>query len=137
MSTRTYDGPAEERWADWIEHACAALGLDPEAVDVRSILAMTKTIAHDFERPMAPVGAYIAMEKARSAALGRRETKAYEDMINGGRTAFVAVADISRGLLEGGVPLIVDGDCIGAVGVSGVKADQDAQVARAGTAAIL
>lgn len=85
----------------------------------------------------APVGAYIAMEKARSAALGRRETKAYEDMINGGRTAFVAIADISRGLLEGGVPLIVDGDCIGAVGVSGVKAEQDAQVARAGTAAIL
>lgn len=59
MSTRTDDGPAEDRWADWIEHACAALGLDPEAVDVRSILAMTKTIAHDFERPMAPVGAYI------------------------------------------------------------------------------
>ena len=34
-------------------------GLDPEAVDVRSILDMTKTIAHDFERPMAPVGAYV------------------------------------------------------------------------------
>ena len=59
MSHPTDDGQAEERWADWIEHACAALGLDPEAVDVRSILAMTKTIAHDFERPMAPVGAYL------------------------------------------------------------------------------
>jgi glc operon protein GlcG len=85
----------------------------------------------------APVAAYIAMEKARSAAIGRRETKGYEDMINAGRTAFLAIADISRGLLEGGVPILVDGQCIGAVGVSGVKSEQDAQVARAGVAAIL
>lgn len=47
------------RWADWIEDASAAVGIDPESVDVTSILAMTKTIAHGFERPMAPVGAYI------------------------------------------------------------------------------
>lgn len=49
----------EDRWSDWVEEVCAALGLDPEGVDVRGILAMTKTIAHGFERPMAPVGAYI------------------------------------------------------------------------------
>ncbi|NKF21816.1 GlcG/HbpS family heme-binding protein [Solimonas marina] len=84
----------------------------------------------------AAIGAYISYEKARSAAIGRRETKGYEDMINGGRNAFLAVADISRGLLEGGIPVIVDGDCIGAVGVSGVKPDQDAQVARAGLGAL-
>ena len=59
MSPQPDDQQAQERWADWIEQACAALGLDPEAVDVRSILDMTKTIAHGFERPMAPVGAYI------------------------------------------------------------------------------
>ncbi|WP_435199349.1 DUF6457 domain-containing protein [Janibacter sp. GS2] len=47
------------RWADWIEAACAAVGVDPEGVDVVSIHAMTKTIAHDFERPMAPVGSFI------------------------------------------------------------------------------
>ncbi|HBO53771.1 DUF6457 domain-containing protein [Janibacter terrae] len=46
-------------WADWIEDACAAVGIDPECVDVVTIHAMTKTIAHGFERPMAPVGAYI------------------------------------------------------------------------------
>ncbi len=84
----------------------------------------------------APIGAYVAMEKARSAAIGRRETKGYEDMINAGRTAFLAVAEFSRGLLEGGVPILVDGQCIGAIGVSGVKPDQDAQIARAGVAAI-
>jgi len=85
----------------------------------------------------APISAYLAMEKARSAAIGRRETKGYEDMINAGRIAFLAVTEISRGLLEGGVPIVVGGQCIGAVGVSGVKSDQDAQVARAGVAALL
>jgi glc operon protein GlcG len=78
----------------------------------------------------APISPYIATEKARTAALGRRESKQYEDMINGGRTAFLS-APLS-GTLEGGVPVIVDGQVVGAVGVSGVKADQDAQVAKAG-----
>mgnify|MGYP002718219131 FL=1 len=82
----------------------------------------------------APIGAYIATEKARSAAIGRRETKGYEDMVNGGRTAFVSAPLITS--LEGGVPVLVDGQVVGAVGVSGVKAEQDAQVARAGIAAL-
>ena len=82
----------------------------------------------------APVGAYIAPEKARTAALGRRESKVYEDLINGGRTAFLSAP--LAGTLEGGVPVIVDGQVIGAVGVSGVKADQDAQIAKAGAAAL-
>ena len=82
----------------------------------------------------APVGAYIAPEKARTAALGRRESKVYENMINGGRTAFLSAP--LAGTLEGGVPVIVDGQVIGTVGVSGVKADQDAQVAKAGAAAL-
>jgi glc operon protein GlcG len=78
----------------------------------------------------APIGAYIATEKARTSALGRRESKGYEDMVNGGRSAFLSAPLLTS--LEGGVPVIVDGQVIGAVGVSGVKADQDAQVARAG-----
>ncbi|HEX8596184.1 MAG TPA: heme-binding protein [Pseudomonas sp.] len=82
----------------------------------------------------APIGGYIAIEKARTSALGRRESKGYEDMVNGGRTAFVSAPLLTS--LEGGVPLIVEGQVIGAVGVSGVKADQDAQVAKAGVAAI-
>lgn len=82
----------------------------------------------------APIGAYIATEKARSAAIGRRETKGYEDMVNGGRSAFLSAPLITS--LEGGVPVLVDGQVIGAVGVSGVKAEQDAQVAKAGIAAL-
>jgi len=83
----------------------------------------------------APMSALVAPAKARSAALGRRESKGFEDMINGGRTAFLSVPGMD-GLMEGGVPIVKDGQCIGAVGVSGVKAPEDAQVARAGIAAL-
>lgn len=82
----------------------------------------------------APIAAYIAIEKARSAALGRRDTKGYEDMVNGGRTAFVSAPLLTS--LEGGLPVRVDGQVIASVGVSGVKAEQDAQVAAAALAAL-
>jgi glc operon protein GlcG len=55
-------------------------------------------------------------------------------MINNGRTAFLSAP--LQGTLEGGVPVIVDGQVVGAVGVSGVKSDQDAQIAKAGIQAI-
>ena len=83
----------------------------------------------------APVSAHIAPAKAHTAALGRRETKVYEDVINGGRTSFLSAPEI-KGMLEGGVPIMKDGQCIGAVGVSGVKSNEDAQIAKAGIAAI-
>jgi uncharacterized protein GlcG (DUF336 family) len=67
--------------------------------------------------------------------LGRRETKGYEDVINGGRTSFLSAPTI-QGMLEGGVPIMKNGDCLGAVGVSGVKSPEDAQIAKAGIAAI-
>jgi uncharacterized protein GlcG (DUF336 family) len=83
----------------------------------------------------APISAEIAPAKARTAALGRRETKVYEDMINGGRTSFLS-APVLTGRLEGGVPVVVQGQVVGAVGVSGVKSTEDAQIARAGIAAL-
>ena len=83
----------------------------------------------------APVSSHIAPAKAHTAALGRRETKVYEDVINGGRTSFLSAPEI-KGMLEGGVAIIKDGQCIGAVGVSGVKSNEDAQIAKAGIAAI-
>ena len=81
-----------------------------------------------------PISAEIAPAKARTAALGRRESKIYEDMINQGRVSFLS-APALQGMLEGGVPILVDGQCVGAVGVSGVKSSEDAQIARAGIAA--
>jgi glc operon protein GlcG len=83
----------------------------------------------------APISAQIAAAKARSSALGRRETKAYEDMINQGRNAFLSAPGL-EGMLEGGVPVLAEGQCVGAVGVSGVKSSEDAQIARAGIAAL-
>jgi uncharacterized protein GlcG (DUF336 family) len=83
----------------------------------------------------APISAEIAPAKARTAALGRRESKVYEDMINQGRMSFLS-APVLQGMLEGGVPILVQGQCVGAVGVSGVKSSEDAQIARAGIAAL-
>jgi len=83
----------------------------------------------------APVSAHISPAKARTAALGRRESRVYEEVINGGRHSFLSAPTL-EGMLEGGVPILKDGHCLGAVGVSGVKSTEDAQIARAGIAAI-
>ena len=82
-----------------------------------------------------PISAHIAPAKAHTAALGCRESKVYEDVINGGRTSFLSAPAI-QGMLEGGVPVMKNGVCIGAVGVSGVKSNEDAQIAKAGIAAL-
>ena len=83
-----------------------------------------------------PVSAYIAQEKGRASALGRRESKIYEDVINGGRYSFLNATAVLQGTLEGGVNIVVDGQTIGAVGVSGVKSNEDAEIAKAGIAAL-
>jgi len=83
----------------------------------------------------AAISSQIAPAKAQTAALGRRESRLYEEMINGGRVSFLSAPGM-QGLLEGGVPILKDGQCIGAVGVSGVKSAEDAQIARAGIAAL-
>jgi glc operon protein GlcG len=83
----------------------------------------------------APISSAISFNKARTSALGQRESKVYEDMINGGRVSFLSAPDM-YGMLEGGVPVVVDGVTVGAVGVSGVKSNEDAQIAKAGIAAL-
>lgn len=78
----------------------------------------------------------IATGKAHTSALGRRPTKTYSDRISSGE---VVVLSMPGGLtfLEGGEPIMIDGACVGAVGVSGVRSDQDAQIARAGISSFL
>ena len=83
----------------------------------------------------APVSAHIAPAKAHTSALGQRESRVYEEMINAGRHSFLS-APALQGMLEGGVPIMKDGQCLGAVGVSGVKSSEDAQIARAAIAAL-
>ena len=79
------------------------------------------------------MSALVAPEKARTSVLSGKPSKAFEDMVNNGRYAALAMPVVP---LEGGEPIVVDGLVIGAVGVSGVKAGEDAQVARAGVAAL-
>ena len=82
-----------------------------------------------------PISSHIAPAKARTAAVGCRESKSYEDVINGGRVSSLSAPTL-EGMLEGGVPILVGGRTVGAVGVSGVKSNEDAQIARAGIAAL-
>lgn len=79
------------------------------------------------------MSAQIAPGKAHACVVARKPSKALEDMINNGRTAALGMPVLP---LEGGEMIVVEGDVIGGVGVSGVQAAQDAQVARAGVAAL-
>jgi glc operon protein GlcG len=83
----------------------------------------------------APISSHIAPAKAKTAALGRRESRIYEEIINNGRVSFLS-APLIEGMLEGGVPIIVNGHVVGAVGVSGVKSSEDAEIAQIGIAAL-
>jgi glc operon protein GlcG len=79
-------------------------------------------------------GANISIGKARTAAIFKRPTRFFEDVIKGGRTAMIALNDFTP--LQGGVPIMVDGEVVGAVGVSGAaSAQQDEEIALAGAAA--
>lgn len=76
----------------------------------------------------------IALRKARSAALFRRPTKVFEDQLAGGRQAVLALPGAMPA--EGGLPIVVEGEVIGAIGVSGVTGQQDGQIARVGVDAL-
>ncbi len=82
-----------------------------------------------------PVSAHIAPGKAVTSAMGWRESGAYEKVVNDGRFSFLSVG-VLPAVLEGGAPIMVDGQCVGAVGVSGVKSNEDLQIAKAGIAAL-
>ncbi len=76
-----------------------------------------------------------AAEKARAAVAWKRPTRLLEEAVNNGRTAFLSITQ-GMAVLQGGVPIEVDGAILGAVGVSGVKASDDEVIALAGVAAL-
>jgi glc operon protein GlcG len=80
-----------------------------------------------------PFNAQVAAEKGRSAAVSRRSTKTWEDRIAAGRTAILKMPVLP---VQGGVPIVAEGECVGAVGVSGVQSHEDEQIAMAGIAAL-
>lgn len=71
-----------------------------------------------------------ALQKARTAAMMRRPSKALEDGIAGGRNALLSLPDLL--MIEGGEPILVNSKLVGAIGVSGGASSQDGQIARAG-----
>ncbi len=77
----------------------------------------------------------VAQEKSRTALNFKRPTKALEDSVLSGRVHMMSLPGITS--VEGGVPLIVDGEIVGSIGVSGVQSAQDGQVAAAGAAALV
>jgi uncharacterized protein GlcG (DUF336 family) len=77
-----------------------------------------------------PANMTIATEKGRTAALTRRSSKMWEERVAGGRLSMLKMPGVLP--VEGGLPIIIDGTCIGAVGVSGVASHEDAQIGQAG-----
>ena len=81
----------------------------------------------------APVTAEIAVEKSRGAAIARRSTKVTEDRIAAGRIALLRMPPLP---VQGGLPIMVQGECVGGIGVSGVQSHEDEQVCSAGLAVL-
>ena len=80
-----------------------------------------------------PANAEIAVQKGRSAAISRRTTKAWEQRIEDGRMAILKMPVLP---VQGGIPLMHEGVCVGAIGVSGVQSHEDEQIAQAGAAVL-
>ena len=80
-----------------------------------------------------PFNAQVAVEKGRSAAVSRRSTKNWEERIIGGRMVMLSMPVLP---VQGGLPIMHQGECAGAIGVSGVQSHEDEQIAQAGLDAL-
>jgi glc operon protein GlcG len=80
-----------------------------------------------------PANAEIAVQKGRSAAVSRRSTKMWEDRIRDGRLSMLKMPVLP---VQGGIPVMYQGECVGGIGVSGVQSHEDEQIAQAGANAL-
>ncbi len=80
-----------------------------------------------------PANAEIAVQKGRSAAISRRSTKMWEDRIKDGRVSMLKMPVLP---VQGGIPIMHQGECVGGIGVSGVQSHEDEQIAQAGANAL-
>lgn len=88
------------------------------------------------QRDQAQIGSIeVAIQKAKASALFRRPTKFWEDLVAEGKPGYLVMPGMLP--IEGGLPLIIDGACVGAIGVSGVTSSQDGQIAAAGVQALI
>jgi uncharacterized protein GlcG (DUF336 family) len=94
-------------------------------VDTRGLLVMLERMDNT-----QTASVKVAIEKARTAAMFKRPSKAFEDMVAGGRLAVLRMPGVTP--IEGGLPLLSGGKITGAIGVSGMSSQQDSQVAQVG-----
>ena len=88
-----------------------------------------------FQRDLAQLGSIdVAIQKAKAAALFKRPTKFWEDLISAGAQGYLVMPGMLP--IEGGLPIIKEGQCFGAIGVSGVLSSEDGKVAAAGLRAL-
>jgi uncharacterized protein GlcG (DUF336 family) len=80
-----------------------------------------------------PANATIALEKGRTAAVSRRSTKVWEERVAGGRLSMLSMPVLP---VQGGLPILVEGECVGGIGVSGVASHEDEQIGQAGIDAL-
>ena len=81
-----------------------------------------------------PANAGIALEKGRTAAISRRSTGKWQEIVSGGRTEMIKMPGILP--VQGGLPIMVDGVCVGGIGASGVQSHEDKQIVAAGIKAL-
>jgi glc operon protein GlcG len=81
-----------------------------------------------------PANAAIAVEKARTAATTRRPSKMWEDRVAGGRVSMLRMPVLP---VQGGLPIMAEGSCVGGIGASGVQSQEDEQIVQAGIDALL
>jgi uncharacterized protein GlcG (DUF336 family) len=81
-----------------------------------------------------PANSRIAIEKGRTAAETRRSTAMWEERVKSGRLVMLKMPGVTP--IQGGLPIVIDGACVGAVGVSGVQSHEDEQIAKAGIDAL-
>lgn len=76
-----------------------------------------------------PLTSHLCLEKAKCSSISGRPSKFYEELLQSGRLGFLSMPS-AQGMLEGGKPIIHDGEILGAIGVSGVQSFEDAEIAQ-------
>ncbi len=120
---------------------CRKISAAAEAEATRNNWVVSIAILDDGGHPLhfvrmdgsTPANAEIAQLKARTAALTRRSSKLWEDRVAGGRLVMLKMPLLP---VQGGLPILLEGVCVGAVGVSGVQSHEDEQIAEAGIKAL-
>ena len=121
---------------------CRKMSAAAEAEAAKNQWIVTIAILDDGGHPLhlvrmdgaTPANAEIALLKARTAALTRRSSKMWEDRVAGGRLVMLKMPVLP---VQGGLPIVSGGVCIGAIGVSGVQSHEDEQIAAAGIRAVV